>query len=401
MFKDFIQHITEGTTFIGLEINNSNNGNSYHFVELKKTKSELIITKSLKLENLAEINNHAKKTIPLFLCINNDSVLTKVLTNTLNSGDTALVNDAFPNLDIKNFYWELIQKSGHTIVSISRKNSIDALISELKGYNLHPFQFSLGVTSLKNVIPFMDQDHINLYSQQLRIVDTNLVELTQLETSKEQFYSLNGLDISNYNLLVFGQILGYINSNERFNNYTDKNLFSTNYIKSERLFQIVSKSSLAFFGILLLTNFLFYYHYFDKVNLLKTNLMDNNSQKENLVLLENVVKKKQERIETISIISNSKTTYYMDQLAQTIPETILLNNINYQPLLKSIQDNKPILLERQVILVSGISKDINEFSKWIEQLEGQNWIVSTETLDYDFVSDTTSDFLIEIKIDDK
>ena len=35
MFKDFIQHITEGTTFIGLEINNSNNGNSYHFVELK------------------------------------------------------------------------------------------------------------------------------------------------------------------------------------------------------------------------------------------------------------------------------------------------------------------------------------------------------------------------------
>tara|TARA_R110000737_G_scaffold96089_1_gene130141 strand:- start:322 stop:711 length:390 start_codon:yes stop_codon:yes gene_type:complete len=129
--------------------------------------------------------------------------------------------------------------------------------------------------------------------------------------------------------------------------------------------------------------------------------MDNNSQKENLVLLENVVKKKQERIETISIISNSKTTYYMDQLAQTIPETILLNNINYQPLLKSIQDNKPILLERQVILVSGISKDINEFSKWIEQLEGQNWIVSTETLDYDFVSDTTSDFLIEIKIDDK
>jgi Tfp pilus assembly protein PilN len=401
MLKDFVQHITQGSIFAGLEINKSRNGDSFHFIELKKTKSELLITNSLTLQNLEEIKGHLKKTTPLFLCINNESVLTKELTNTIKSGDTALVNDAFPNLDIKNFYWELIQKSAHTIVSISRKNSIDALISELKGYNLHPFQFSLGVTSLKNVIPFMDQGHINLYSQQLKIDETNLVEIKQLETSKEQFYSLNGLDISNYNLLVFGQILGYINSNERFNNYTDKNIFSTNYIKNERFFQILSKASLVFFGILLLTNFLFYYHYFDKVNLLTTNLMDNNSQKENVVLLENVVRKKQERSETISNVSNSKTTYFMDQLAQTIPETILLSNINYQPLLKSIRDNKPILLEKQVVLVSGISKDISEFSKWVEELERLRWIVSTETLDYDFVSDTTSDFLIEIKIDDK
>ena len=74
----------------------------------------------------------------------------------------------------------------------------------------------------------------------------------------------------------------------------------------------------------------------------------------------------------------------------------MLSEIKYQPLAKPVRENKPILLEDGVLLVSGISKDVNDFSFWIEELEKYEWVTSAETLDYDYAGKTTSTFLIEI-----
>jgi len=120
------------------------------------------------------------------------------------------------------------------------------------------------------------------------------------------------------------------------------------------------------------------------------------SKKDELTALDASVKQKQERVETLSAFSNSKATYYLDLFAQRIPTSILLSEIKYQPLAKPVREKKPILLEEGNLMVAGISKDVNEFSFWIEELEKYEWIRSVETLDYDYVSKNTSNFLIEI-----
>lgn len=400
MIKKIIQNITEGATYTGLEIINTVDGNHYCFLELLKTKSEIVIIKSIVLNSLKELQLHTKKTTPLFLCFNNDDVLTKELSNFSSSADLALVNEAFPNLDITNFYWELIQKQDHTIVSIARKESVDLVIKALKEFNIYPFQITLGITSLTHVTPYIKDNDINLIKHSSRIQDTTIVELSTNENFIEQFYEINGLRISNYNLLCFGQIIGYLNQSEGFSNLKENNYKFENVIKNERIFQIVGKIALLFFGTILLLNFIVYNHYFTKVNELNSTLTASSSQKDKLISLETLVNKKEDKVTTISNATNSKTTYYLDVLGESIPASILLNTISYQPLIKRVQEKKPILFETRIITISGISKDIDEFSEWVEKLGDIKWIASTETLDFDYVNESTSDFLIEIKIND-
>jgi Tfp pilus assembly protein PilN len=169
--------------------------------------------------------------------------------------------------------------------------------------------------------------------------------------------------------------------------------------KNSRIFSRVVKYALIFFIALLLCNFLVYNHYHGDVGSLNEVLAATSSQKDQLTLLEESVIRKKERVETLSASSNSKATYYLDLFAQKIPKSILLNEIKYQPLAKPVREEKPIILEEEVLLVSGISKNADAFSFWIEDLEKQDWVNSVETLDYNFVSRTTSDFLIEIKFD--
>lgn len=401
MIKKLIQNITEGSTYSGVEITNTENGNDYYFLELKKTKSELIVSKSLILKSLDRLKPLLKKTTPIFICFNNDVVLTKELSNYSSSTNTALVNKAFPNLDIKDFYWELIQRQDHTIVSIARKESIDSILGNFKELQIHPFQIALGITSLTHITSYINEENINLLKYTVGLKEQQLVKLSTNENPIEQFYEINGLKISNYNLLGFSQILGYLNKNDRFTNLTDSNFNFENIIKNERIFQITGKIALTFFGLLLLLNFLGYNHYFTTVNELNTTLMASNSQKDKLMALENLVKKKQDRVDIISNATNSRTTYYLDVLGESVPKSILLESMGYQPLSKRIQIKKPILLEKKVIIISGISKDIDEFSEWVEKLGNLSWITSVETLDFDYVNENTSDFLIEIKVNDK
>jgi Tfp pilus assembly protein PilN len=400
MIKKIIQNITEGATYTGLEIINTVDGNHYCFLELLKTKSEIVIIKSIVLNSLNELKLHTKKTTPLFLCFNNDIVLTKELSNFSSSSNASLVNEAFPNLDITKFYWELIQKQEHTVVSIARRESIDTVIKTLQELNMYPFKISIGVTSLAHILNYTEESIINLIKHKAEIQNNKLVKLSNNENLEEQFYEINGLKISNYNLLCFGQIIGYLNQSEGFSNLKEINFKFENVIKNERIFQIVGKIALLFFGTLLLLNFIFYNHYFTKVNELNSTLTASSSQKDKLISLETLVNKKEDKVNTISNATNSKTTYYLDVLGESIPASILLNTISYQPLIKRVQEKKPILFETRIITISGISKDIDEFSEWVEKLGDIKWIASTETLDFDYVNESTSDFLIEIKIND-
>ncbi|SNR63000.1 hypothetical protein SAMN04488009_2840 [Maribacter sedimenticola] len=401
MLNKIKQHIIEGSIFAGLEINSSEKGETYNFIEIKKYNSELIISKSYVFFKMKDIKLYLKKTTPLFVSINNNSVLTKQISNSSTTTDTAKVNQAFPNLDSNDFYWELIQKSENTVISIVRKEIVESIILSLKQLDLVPFQFSLGISSIINLAPFIKNESVFLNNYKVIFDNQRIIEFKNIPSIEETLYSINGLEIPNSHLLSFAQILGFINHKRQQINFKEKNDQLRNHTFNERIFQQVTKSTLIFFAVILLINFVFYQHYFNKIAELDSTIIAHSSQKENLITLENSINKIQDRVETLSISTNSKCTFYLDVLGQSIPQTILLNNIKFQPILKSVQKKKPVIVEKNIIEVSGLTKDANGFSKWIEQLESFHWILSVETLDFEFVNSNTSKFLIEIKTNDQ
>lgn len=389
-------YLKEGFTYASLEIIESEQGEAYFLLELKKDKNELVITNKKELKKLEELPNHIKKKYPLFLCINTSNVLTKKVENTNTNSIEAIVNQAFPNLDLGNFYYEVIQTSTNPIVTISRKEPVDTILHKLKEMQIRISKFSLGISAIYYVLPYLKDESIIASNFKINISDTDIDTILPSVSEAEKKYTINGLELSSDHLLSFSQILGNLNqssSSTNFESLTEKLKWE---FRNHRIFNRIVKYSLIFFLVLLLGNFLAYDFYHEEVGQLNSAMAATSSKKDELTFLDASVKRKQERVETLSASSNSKATYYLDLFAGQIPNSILLNELKYQPLAKPVREKKPIILEDGTLLISGISKDVKEFSFWIEELEKYEWINSVETLDYDYISKNTSNFLIEI-----
>lgn len=389
-------YFKEGFTYTGIEVVEVDGSSSFSILELKKSKNELLVVLSAIVEDVKDIPSKTKKNHPIFLCINTANVITKQVANTNSTNPDAIVNDAFPDLDLNNFYYEVIQISNGPIVTISKRNPIDKLIANLKELKIQVSQISLGISPVSNVIGYLEEENITLSNHVLKKEDGQIAQIASGTECEEKSYDINGLNITSKNLLSFAQILGHLNKENRIVNYNSISESLEWDFKNQRIFNQVLKYSLFFFVALLLANFFVYNSYHEKVAELNLTMAATSSKKNELSALDESVKRKQERVETLSSSSNSKATYYLDRFAQQIPSSILLSEIKYQPLAKPVRESKSILLDNGIVLVSGISKDVDEFSFWVEELEKLTWVSSVETLDYDFVSKNTSAFLIEI-----
>ncbi|WP_299535721.1 PilN domain-containing protein [Ulvibacterium sp.] len=388
--------MTEGSSYAGLEIHEVDGREHYHYLEVLKKKGELHLVKTEPFSDPKELCKSLKRNTPLFLSLNTSKVLVKMAPSSKNENPQALVHGAFPNLDLDNFYYGVAQISSHPIVAISKKEYVNGLIGELKELGLEIFHFSLGLGSMAHSAAFMENQVIVISNFQMALEKGVIREVSPIEHPVSHDYLINGLKLSNSSLLAFSQILGHLRGNTNISNFTETNgQFQSNF-KNRRIFDYGLKASLSFFIILLLVNFLIFDHYRAEVNRLNSELTLDSSQKENLISLEGRVNTKKERVETLKTVSNSKSTLYLDRLAKSIPQQILLDRISYQPLDKPVRDSKPVRLKQNTILISGISEDDTEFSKWLEQLEKWDWILGVETLDYDFVHSNASNFTIKV-----
>ena len=284
------------------------------------------------------------------------------------------------------------------IKTIARKEYIDSLLVELEKYNIHPFQITLGLSGINSITPYIVEEEIRLAKYVLQLNDSSMVTISRYEGPVEPIeYMINGLSISNRYLLGFAQILEYIGKKESIGNLNALNDQFNSSFKNKRLFQMVGRGSLVFFIGMLVINFLFYNHYFEKVDNLNSELLANGSKKEQLLQLHATVQKKQERVELYTLVSGSKATLYLDRFAQKVPGSVTLEQLNFQPLEKTVQKNKPIELNHGVLSVSGVSRDVNAFSEWITDLETFDWIQNVETSDYDYLDKETSRFLLKIE----
>ncbi len=401
MLNTFLTYIKEGSVYAGLEICESNGTYSYTLLELKKKKNELYITKEEHLVDLGEITEHIQKHTPLFLTINTTKVLTKKMERVGNIDSVALVDAAFPNLNLENFYYEVIQKTANPIVTISKRDYVDEIIGRIRKLKIDLVYFSLGISTIENILTHLEGSAVTLSNYKLEIGQDGINEIHPLLESATVQYTLNGLELTNRSLLAFAGILGFLGKQFHDSNFNDINNSTKKEFEHTRIFNVGLRASLLFFLLILLLNFFAFDHYFSKVETLRISMELSNSKISELKELEISVTKKQERVMIMTSSSNSKATYYLDEFARMVPPTILLDKITYQPLEKPVRESKSISLVENQILVSGISKSGDLFSQWIVTLEKEDWISSVETMDYDYITSTTSNFLIKIAFREK
>lgn len=401
MLKLLKTYFTKGNTFYGLKVYQVENINKFHLVEVVKKKGELTITNSQGFDTLQELSKLCKTSIPIYLICNTSDVITKQLDSGSNLKNLAAVEYSFPGLELENFYYQISELKNQLLVSIAKKKSVDAHLHQLKKMDFNVVGFSLGLTSLSTILNYIDSETI--YTNSKRITFGSNVNakfsISKIEESSNVTYTVNGLQIENSALVAFSGVLDFLSNrishDSNFNTYIQK---LQNEFKRNRIFKIIWKSYLVFLLFVLLSNFLFFNFYFNQVDSLIESLTFENENKKNLVTIKNRVSKKERRVDAVLSVSNSRTSYFLDKLGSSIPKSILLDEIQYQPLTKPVQPEKPIELQENIIIVMGNCIDSEDFSSWIAGLEIFEWVQSVETLDYDYKNQNSSTFKIKISV---
>lgn len=394
-------YFVKGNAFYGLEVYQIGNNVKFHLLEIVKKKGELVIMNSQSFEELQLLANFAKASIPIYLIYNTDSVVTKQAGSESNFEDRGAVEQLFPGLNFENFFYQISNLKDLSYISVVKKQDVETYLVHLKEMKLKIGGFSLGASSLNHIANYLNDDFILTNRGNVLLNNTSSTNLSTSIEKNDSFssYDINGLSVKPTEVLAFSGILDFLTTSTKItSNFDDVVENLQNEFANSRTFDILLRSSLVFILLLLLSNFFLFNFYFNEVQLSKENLAFENENKKNLTAIRDRVAEKEKKVDAVLSLSNSRTSFYLDRLAITVPKSILLTELLYQPLTKPMRESKPILLDENTILVMGACANSEDFSSWITHLETIEWIESAETMDYDYKNKSTSNFKIKISV---
>ena len=232
--------------------------------------------------------------------------------------------------------------------------------------------------------------------------DNQIHSIHVAENLTESSYTFNDTNLTNNELLNFSSALSLItNAKQTVSAFNNKEQVLLSRFKEKRFFTQFTKIGLSFLFMTLLINFFLFSNYYDKANRLRETSQVLETSKSNIMSLSTKVKKSQKLVEDVLKTNASRSSFYADALIKDIPESIVLTQLNYQPLLKKIKADKPIDNDANIIIVSGTSSERILVPEWISTLETMNWIQYIEILSFDDTQKSTSSFSFKIHIQDE
>ncbi|MGY0407589.1 MAG: hypothetical protein ACWIPJ_04440 [Polaribacter sp.] len=357
---------------------------SFNLLQLTKKKDEFVISKNKQTDSFEVILEELKGQKHLFLIINDTQVLSKKIASTT-SETISMVRTAFPNISLSDFYYEVYTTGTASFVSIARKEMVDTLISNYKKAGISVIDFSLGNIVIKNLEGFIANK--TLFSSNAKIdFNENTIQEIHKKLPLKERYLINDLEISNTDVLPLGGIIAYYSKNlssiiskELKESYTQKHFFNLGL-----------KAGLGFLLCTLLINFIFFSSYRNQVGNLTRELQLSKTYKNQLNNLQNKVTQKKQLVKSVNSASKSKLSKYIDEIGISVPNTVLLTQIEYQPKNGIQKSEKKLQFESNKMFVKGTSKDNEAFTKWISVLEKTAWIKNISINEYGKGKKTTS-----------
>ena len=94
----------------------------------------------------------------------------------------------------------------------------------------------------------------------------------------------------------------------------------------------------------------------------------------------------------------SKSSYYIDQIIQSQPTTIILTSLSYHPIRKVIRNDKPITLDHKTIQIIGNSSDKTSFTAWLNTVESLDFVDTVTIINYGLNNKDNSIFEVAIHL---
>ncbi|WP_394973678.1 hypothetical protein [uncultured Croceitalea sp.] len=402
MLKKLISYFDLGSSLYGLEIFSEQKEALFHLILLRKSKGELVIVDEWRFSEWIKLLEVLDKKIPICLTINSNGILEKLTQKKIQNDVRELVDQEFPGLDFNRFFYNVSEFKNLSYIAIAERKWVLELLEKFKIAGVSVLCFHLGSSVLSVLLPHLKEESIITNIKEISFSEGEYGIKASSGRKTEMQYLINGLNISNKSLIGFGNVLQqFLSVSKVHTNYEEKESFLKKEFQFLRRFQMLIWPVIGFFLILLLGNFLVFNQYYEKKHNLELELNSNSFKKEKLLELKESVTTKEKHVDAIFSSKNSMSTLYLDDIGKTVPTTIILKSITYQPLAKPLQQGKSIEQEFNTIVISGETINDDDFSNWITTLERLTWVVQVKTLGFGHENAKSAFFELKVSIDDE
>lgn len=379
----------------GIEINLLPENNiEIHLTSLVLKKEHWDIEKKqIGLKSIEEIKNHITTEIPLNIAINGKGILHKKVSSEFND-NTRIIEQIFPNAKPENFY---LQKQASTnnqlFVSVIRKSVLDEILQKFRQNGFYILSVSLGpfcISSAKEFLPqlFSNQGSSESIIGKHQLIYQSDVIDTYLQKNSDafnKFISINGISIEEELLIPASAAIQILQDNAGSISLQDVPMVKSDAEewKQKKLFKVISWGGLIFFFLVLLINFFIFQMLNSSNHELSQQLGQNKGQFTYLEKLKNQIKEKEKFLSEAGWLEPSRTSYYADQIAQTLPENIRLSELTIHPVEKNKKPNdKTVSFKTKTITVQGVCNKSTELNEWIKKLKNLNWVKEVTVQNY-------------------
>ncbi|MBC7387684.1 MAG: hypothetical protein H7329_00595 [Opitutaceae bacterium] len=396
----FLPNSIKGLSLVaGAEIILTDEGYHIQFALLEKRKGNVKILKSqVNIVNYLELKYLIDKEIPIAVSISGKGILHKKVEKTELS-PSQLLSQIIPNAKSSEFY---LQLTGF-VLSIIRKSVLEELLLEFDKVGLNIISISLGGLPIKSILPLLDTQDSEILHVCNHTIQFKSDEVVSYEYDKNNLQDLEYTTIGT-DKVQSKLIAAYSCAFQQFLNLQIEIQNPTLTLKrdefiSKGVFKKIAFGALGFFFFVLLVNFVVFSITSAESSKLMVAYDLHQDHLELLNKLQKEVKEKERFFQNEGWLHISKSSYYSDRIAASVPASVLLKTLTINPAneLESRNLRKQIFDDNLIIITGSCNHPI-DLNGWISKLKDFSWVKKVNVETYQFDSgQKAGNFKIEVQ----
>lgn len=376
-----------------LDIDLSDRENLYTTVMVfRKSGSALDKVKGMEAASLIDTLNVLPKGSNIIAIFRGDQVLTRFSFEERNT--------LFAEIEEDDFYIQKrISEKGWVIQCACRRSFLDPILNVITGTKHFILDISLGPVAIPLLEGMVDAHRLTFGQMAFQFADHLLDGIneshSQVNSEKErEVIDLGGNQFAQQELTLLPALLGYLQEGpSELKLLREQNMQS----KYFRFWRLGAVAALSFIFLMLIINFLINSHISRSLNSLRST----HSSQEYMI---NEIESLTNRINEYNNLTESGTgspastySYFLDVVAGLRPSGVWFNRMEIHPLSKSLETDKPVLQQTELITLSGEAKDPVCLNSFMNRLKDLEWVKEIELKHYESRQDQPyASFVIEV-----
>ncbi len=384
-------------TLLALEHTKHDDKSIIYGVEVVQKKGELDISNTLTVTYEDNIAALVDKITQVSVVINDDQILSKEVSNI--GTDAEIVTEAFPNLNLNDFYYQILRTTHTSFIAVCRKQYVETVIKAYQKESIKITNISLGTLKMTSLSSFAERSTVCCSTVEVSYTNGEVSSIDIKGNSSQEHYTIEGLTFSSTHALPLSVVVDkVIGTSTISGNIEIKNQELQKNYNESRFFKNTLQFGVGFLLVTLLINFFVFNANYKKWQGLQEELQVYTKQQQLIKNKQANVHTKEALVQSILTTGFSKSSYAIDQIIQALPNTVVLTTFAYQPLEKPIRKDKTIALKAGVISIKGKSTDKELFTTWLRTIEKLSFVETVTIAQYGLDKKNTSDFELMIMI---